>query len=48
MLDHKIVIDQISDGQTAIDEKLKDESVWLNAQQMSLLFDKENTLTMIS
>ena len=41
MLDNKIVIYQTSDGQTAIDVNLKDETVWLNEQQISLLFDRD-------
>lgn len=41
MLDNKIVIYQTSDGQTSIDVKLEDETVWLNAHQMSILFDRD-------
>lgn len=36
-----IVIYQAKDGQTSIDVKLENETVWLNRQQMSELFDRD-------
>lgn len=44
MLDNKIVIYQTSDGQTAIDVNLKDETVWLSQVQMAELFQKDRTV----
>lgn len=38
---NQIVIYQTADGQTSIDVKLENETVWLNAQQMSTLFDRD-------
>lgn len=37
----KIIIYQTQDGKTSIDVKLEQETVWLTANQMSLLFDKD-------
>lgn len=37
----KIVIYQTQDGKTSIDVKLEQDTVWLTANQMSLLFDKD-------
>ena len=37
----KIIIYQTSDGQTSIDVKLENETVWLNANQMAVLFDRD-------
>ena len=44
MLDNKIVIYQTSDGQTSIDVKLEDETVWLSQAQMAELFQKDRTV----
>ena len=41
--EEQIVIYQTEDGKTAIDVRLKDETVWLNTSQMSLLFDREES-----
>ena len=41
MEDNKIVIYQTEDGQTQIDVRLENETVWLTANQMSLLFDRD-------
>jgi len=41
MVDNKIAIYQTPDGQISIDVKLENESVWLSAPQMSLLFDRD-------
>lgn len=37
----KIVIYRTADGQTSIDVKLEDETVWLSANQMANLFDRD-------
>ena len=39
--ENKIVIYQTDNGQTKIDVRLEDETVWLNVEQMALLFDRE-------
>ncbi len=36
-----IVIYKTTDGETSIDVKLKDETVWINRQQMAELFDRD-------
>ena len=41
MEENKIVIYQTEDGQTQIDVRLENETVWLTANQMSLLFDRD-------
>ena len=43
MEENKIVIYQTEDGQTQIDVRLENETVWLNVSQMSSLFDKEES-----
>lgn len=40
-LNDKIVIYRSADGQTSIDVKLEDETVWLSANQMANLFDRD-------
>lgn len=40
-LNDKIVIYRTADGQTSIDVKLEDEIVWLSANQMANLFDRD-------
>ncbi|HIZ88216.1 MAG TPA: virulence RhuM family protein [Candidatus Coprenecus pullistercoris] len=40
-LNEKIVIYRTADGQTAIDVKLEQDTVWLSANQMSTLFDRD-------
>ena len=40
-MDEKIVIYETSDGETTIDVKLEGETVWLSANQMALLFDRD-------
>ena len=40
-LNDKIVIYRTADGQTYIDVKLEDETVWLSANQMANLFDRD-------
>ena len=39
----KIVIYQTADGQTAIDVRLENETVWLTQAQMALLFQTDRT-----
>ncbi len=39
--DRPIIIYQTQDGQTQIDVKLKDETVWLTANQMATLFGRD-------
>jgi len=39
----KIIIYQTADGQTAIDVRLENETVWLNTNQMAMLFDREES-----
>ena len=40
---NKIVIYQTEDGQIQIDVRLENDTVWLNVEQMSLLFDREES-----
>ena len=40
-LNGKIIIYQTIDGQTSIEVKLEDETVWLSANQMATLFDRD-------
>ncbi|MEJ2901506.1 RhuM family protein [Pedobacter panaciterrae] len=40
MTEDQIIIYQSSNGETAIDVKLQDETVWLTQAQMQLLFDQ--------
>ena len=42
-IEEQIVIYQTEDGKTAIDVRLENETVWLSASQMSLLFDREES-----
>ena len=41
MEEDKIVIYQTEDGQTQIDVRLDGETVWLTANQMGMLFDRD-------
>ena len=43
MEENKIVIFQTEDGQTQIDVRLENDTVWLNTNQMSILFDREES-----
>ena len=43
MEESKIIIYQTEDGQTQIDVRLENETVWLNVTQMAALFDKEES-----
>ena len=43
MEENKIVIYQTDDGQTQIDVCLENETVWLNTNQMSVLFGREES-----
>ena len=40
-MENQIVIYQTDNGQTSIDVRLENETVWLNTSQMSLLFDRD-------
>lgn len=40
-MDDKIVIYQTGDGQTHLEVRLEAETVWLSANQMSKLFDRD-------
>ena len=42
-MENQIVIYQTDNGQTSIDVRLENETVWLNTSQMSLLFDREES-----
>ena len=41
VLDNKIVIYQTADGQTTVDVKLEHDTVWLSANQMATLFNRD-------
>ncbi len=43
MEENKIVIYQTEDGQTQIDVRLENDTVWLNTSQMSALFEREES-----
>ena len=43
MEENKIVIYQSEDGQTQIDVRLENDTVWLTTNQMAILFDKEES-----
>jgi len=43
MEEDKIVIYQTEDGQTQIDVRLENDTVWLNTNQMALLFEREDS-----
>lgn len=40
-MENQIVIYQTSDGQTVIDVRMENETVWLSANQMAYLFDRD-------
>lgn len=40
-LDNQIVIYQTEDGQTQIDVRMENDTVWLSANQMAMLFDRD-------
>ena len=44
MEDNKIIIYQTEDGQTQIDVRLENETVWLTQAQMAELFQKDRTV----
>ena len=44
MEENKIIIYQTEDGQTQIDVRLENETVWLTQVQMAKLFDKDRTI----
>ena len=44
----EIVIYQTDDGITKIDVRMEDETVWLTLDQMSVLFQRDKSTTIIS
>ena len=40
---NQIIIYQTEDGQTQVDVRLENETVWLNTSQMSALFEREES-----
>ena len=44
MEEDKIIIYQTEDGQTQIDVRLENDTVWLTQAQMAELFDKDRTV----
>ena len=44
MEENKIIIYQTEDGQTQIDVRLENETVWLTQAQMAELFQKDRTV----
>jgi len=44
MADSEILLYQTEDGQTKIDVRLEDETVWLSQAQMGELFQKERSV----
>ena len=40
-MENQIVIYQADNGQTSIEVRLENENVWLSANQMSVLFDRD-------
>jgi prophage maintenance system killer protein len=42
-MENQIVIYQTDNGQTSIDVRLENETVWLNTSQMSVLFEREES-----
>ena len=40
---NQIIIYQTEDGQTQVDVRLENETVWLSTSQMAMLFDKEES-----
>ena len=42
-LENKIVIYQTEDGHTQIDVRMENDTVWLSANQMAMLFDREES-----
>ena len=42
-MEDKIIIYQTSDGQTQLDVRFENETVWLSANQMSILFAREES-----
>ena len=41
MEEEKIIIYQTEDGQTQIDVRMENETVWLSANQMAILFGRD-------
>ena len=43
MRENQIVIYKTNDGQTAIDVRMENETVWLTQAQMAMLFQKDQS-----
>ena len=41
MEENKILIYQTEDGQTQVDVRMENDTVWLTANQMAMLFDRD-------
>ena len=44
-MENQIVIYQTDNGQTSIDVRLENETVWLNTSQMSVLLKERNRIS---
>ena len=42
---NQIIIYQTEDGQTRVDVRMENETVWLSANQMAVLFDRDEKLS---
>ena len=40
-MDNQIIIYQTEDGQTQVDVRMENETVWLSANQMAMLFGRD-------
>ena len=40
-MDNQIIIYQTEDGQTRVDVRMENETVWLTANQMAMLFERD-------
>ena len=42
---NQILIYQTEDGQTQVDVRMENETVWLTINQMAMLFDREESIS---
>ena len=42
-MDNQIIIYQTEDGQTQVDVRMENETVWLSTNQMAMLFEREES-----
>ena len=42
-MDNQIIIYQTEDGQTRVDVRMENETVWLSTSQMAMLFEREES-----